>query len=125
MPAAIKIPILTISRIATADYSAKQYYAMVFAANNYVTLAASQGVIIAGVLDSEPELGEMGSVIALGVAKAITHDTNIVAGSKLTTDANGKLEVASGGDEVCAIAMEAAAAENDIISVFVCPMGVL
>ena len=117
--------ILDWSRKATADYRTKQYYALKLAASNYATLCDTQGELSIGVLQNKPNTGEAATVCFLGISNIIAHDTNIVAGSKLTVDANGKVEVAASADEVIGIALEACGTNDDIISAFICPMGVL
>lgn len=122
---AIQHNLMSITREAENDLSSNQYYCVELVASNKVDVCDAQGELAIGILQNEPEAGENASVMVSGISKVISHDTNIVAGSKLTTDANGKVEVAASGDEVIGIALEAASSTDDIISMLVCPMGVL
>lgn len=121
---AIQNVIQSITREAENDLSAKQYYAVELVASNKCDACDGQGELAAGILQNEPEAGEAADIAVLGMTKAITHDTGIAVNSELTTDANGKLEVASAGDYVVAIALEGASAEDDVISVLLVHHGV-
>lgn len=113
--------IQSVTKKAYNDLSTKQYYVVKLVSGttaNLVDVCSAQGERSFGVLQNDPEQNEAANVAVLGFCKAITHDTsNIWAGKLLTTDANGKLEGASSGDYVCAIAQGTASANDDVIEV--------
>lgn len=121
---AVQNVVFAITREAENDLSAKQHYAVELSASNQADVCDAQGELSIGILQNKPEANEAASIAVLGITEAITHDTNIVAGSELTVDANGKLEVAQAGDYVLAIALEAASATDDILSVLLVHHGV-
>ncbi len=111
--------LMSITREAENDLSSKQFYIVEPVSSNRVDVCDSQGERAIGVLQNKPEATLAANIAILGTSKVISHDTGIVAGSRLTTDANGKAELAASGDFVIGIALEAAAAENDIIEMVI------
>ena len=122
---AVSHDLMSWTREANADLSEKQYYFVKLAASNKMSLCDAQGEQAFGVLQDKPDAdGIPGTVMVCGITNMVCHDTNIVVDSKLTPDANGKAEVAASGDYVCAIALEAAAAEDDEIAVLLVKSGI-
>lgn len=122
---AVSHDLMSWTREADADLSEKQYYFVKLAASNKMSICSSQGEQAFGVLQNKPDAdGIPGTVMIEGITNLICHDTNIVVGSLLTTDANGKAEVAASADFVRAIALEAAAAEDDVIAVKLIDSGI-
>lgn len=102
------------TQTAAADLSAKQFYAVQFSATG-IALAGA-GERIDGVLQDKPESGDVGDVMVLGVSKAVAGDA-ILKGAAVTPDANGKFVTAASGNYVAGTALEAAAADGDIIAI--------
>lgn len=104
----------SLSLIAAADLSAKQYYAVKVDSNGKAALAGA-GENAAGIIQNNPTSGQVTTVSVLGVSKAV-YGGSISAGQNLTPDASGKLVVAGGSDAVLAISMQSGSA-NEIHSV--------
>ena len=99
-----EIPVETITLIAAADLSVKQYYAVKIDANGQAALCgAAQNA--AGILCNKPTAGQPAAVMTLGIALAM-YGGAVTAGDNLTTDANGKLVTATGTNPVIGVAME-------------------
>jgi hypothetical protein len=118
-----------ITRVADADLSAKQYFAVKLTNNNSgngVDLAgasdAAGGEAILGVLQNKPILGQAAEVmIAPCITRAVAAGA-FVPGDPLKTDANGRFVKATGEAagtlvHVVATALEPAAALGDIVEV--------
>lgn len=67
-----------------------QFLAVYISASRVVTLVASQGIRIYGILQNKPALGAAADVGVLGVTKAVAGGT-ISAGVPLMTDSAGRL----------------------------------
>ena len=87
--AAFEKPLFSYSLPATADYSAKQYYAMTIASDKLV-LASAAGQKVMGILQDEPEANRHGTIMLKGITKAIFGGT-VAELDPLTVDANGAL----------------------------------
>jgi len=104
------------TRAASADLSAKQYYAVKLDSSAEVALAGANEAVI-GILNNKPQSGEEASVKFMGTSKAIVSEAVSIM-DRLTPTVAGKLEVVDLADEkYCAIALEAATADGDIIEV--------
>lgn len=90
-----------------------------------VTIAANSGVV--GVLQNQnpPVLNTAATVRMLGISKLVVDGsgTAIVPGNWLKNDTSGRgvVDTASSSAAAFAMALQASAAANDIISVFVMP----
>lgn len=102
-----RIPLQAITVIAAADLSSKQYYAVKLNADGEAALAGA-GENAVGILQDTPAEDQAGNVMVLGESFAVCGG-NIVAGSNLTPDAQGRLVTAGGADCVIAVAREAGA----------------
>lgn len=107
-----------ISREAETDLSSKQYYFVEFGAAagqvDAVDTLAEQAI---GVVQNTPEAGEMANVQIFGTTKVVASAA-IAEGAKVTAAAGGKaVSTTTAGHIVRAIALEAAAADGDIIEV--------
>jgi Uncharacterized conserved protein (DUF2190) len=106
---------------ATADLSAKQYFLVALDTSNegQMIIANAQTAKAIGVLKDAPTAGDYGRVSLLnrsGFNKARAASA-INIGDYLTADSNGRLvTTTTSGDLVIGIAVEAAAAQDDIIS---------
>lgn len=105
-------PILHDSGAAAADYSSSQYYAVYHSAAETLTLCAAQGAWQGGPLQDNPESGEFGTVMLLGLSQAKAGGTWAV-GNPLTTDSSGKLvKSVNNTDFIVGRALEVAATNN-------------
>lgn len=80
------------------------------------------GEVAIGVLQNKPKLGEGCAVRFPGHTTKLVVDagTDIAKGDKLKSDTNGKgVKTTADGDEVCAIALEAATEDNYIIEALI------
>lgn len=107
--------ILTITRGADSDLSAKQYFAVKATATGCDLAGDNERVL--GVLTNDPTAAGAAAVQVAGVAR-ITAGGAFAAGDYLKSDAAGKAvqqtgEAAGTLVEVFAIALEAAAADGD------------
>ncbi len=108
--------------LAAGDLSTKQYYAVKHTATGMALSAAGQQ--IAGILQNKPgALGEPAEVAQGGVSKAVVGAA-VAKGAELMSDANGKLVTATSTNRIVAYALEAGAADEDIISVNLINAGV-
>jgi hypothetical protein len=82
-----------------------------------VAAPGGQGVLTMGILQNAPADGELAEVMEEGVSKAVAN-SSFNSGEELTVaGTSGKLDTASSGDYVIAIAREAANAANHEVSV--------
>lgn len=106
--------IYNISLIASADLSAKQYYACKIDSNGQIALAGA-GENAIGIIQNKPTSGSIVTVGTLGLSKAVYGGT-VTAGQNLMSDSAGKLVTASGTNAVIAIALQGGSA-NEIHTV--------
>lgn len=117
-----KVNILSISAEAAADLSSLQYCAVSpsGAASGVTKIAApgGQGLLTIGILQTyDCDSGEWGEVQVSGITSAVA-DSTFNSGVELTASGtDGKLESASSGDYVIAIALEAAAEADQVVTV--------
>jgi hypothetical protein len=110
-----EIPVQKASLIAGADLSTKRYYAVKLDANGEIVLAGA-GDNSVGILQNTPVLDEVGSVMILGQSYAVAGGI-IAAGANVTPNAAGKVVTAGGGDAILGVAMNASAADGEIITI--------
>jgi len=113
------------SKVASADLSAKQYFAVkLHTVEGQIALGAAVTDEVYGILQDKPKSGEAGRVRVHGISKGVSKGdgTAIAIGDHLNTDANGKLVKAHTADRPnCAIALEASTTDGKIISVLLTP----
>ena len=122
---ATEIRVLDLSIPAAADQSTKQFYAAAVNSAGRLALCSAAGQLAIGLIQSGADtLDRASTVRVLGVSKGFAGDV-IAAGAAVATDANGKLKTASAlvqatgaASNVIGIALKAAAADGDIIPVF-------
>lgn len=121
MPGAVAHVGDQLSLDAAADLSALQYRFMKVSGNRAVDKAAASSDNLLGILQNKPTDPEVALVkIAGGSKLEVDATTDIAAGDKLTSDANGKgIKTTTAGHEVGAIALEAATEDGEIISVLI------
>ena len=108
------IPGAQLSVKAYATHEAKQYHAVKLDTAHegyFATSGANEAVL--GILQDAPAAGQKGSIMTMGVSKAVMGGTTTV-GDNLRADASGHLVTAGGGEVPVAVALEAATAANDI-----------
>jgi len=81
-------PILSDSGLAAADYSSMQYHAMYLNTAEAITLVATLGARVDGVLQDAPESGEIGTIMQEGVSKVLLEGT-VAIGDPLCANASG------------------------------------
>lgn len=103
---------------AAVDLSAKQYFIVKLDANGRIVLAAAAGDTLLGILQNDPSaLGRPGTVRQLGISKAVAGAA-ITLGDEVISDGAGKvISTATAGDRILGVALEAAAADGDVISI--------
>lgn len=91
--------ILQDTRPVAADYSAKQYFLMAINSSEQWALASSQGQVVAGPLQDDPDAANKHGTVALnGIAKVKLGGT-VSEGDPLCSDANGKGIVSTAAGE--------------------------
>ena len=104
------------------DLSAKQFFAVKLDANGKIVLAAAATDQVLGILQNDPKAAQAGQVRHLGISKAVAGAA-ITLGDEVISDAAGKvISTAAAGDRVIGHALEAAAADLDVISVLMTGM---
>jgi len=104
-----------ISMKAKVDLSSSQYLFVKVSGDMEVDLAGD-GENAIGVLQDKPVLGDYGNVGVMGVSKVVASAI-IAAGAKVASTAAGKAVTAVATKHVLGQALEAAAADGEIISV--------
>jgi len=105
-----EVPVLDITLLAAADFSAKQFYLVkVDASGNAALCGAGEAGI--GVIQNTPAISAATSVRTLGISKVIYGNT-VTAGQQLMSDANGKAVPHTGTNEVVGVALESGAADE-------------
>ena len=105
---------------ASGDLSSYQYHFVYLSAANTVSLCGANGKAI-GILQNKPDAAnESAEVMVTGVSKLVAGE-EIDRGRFLTSKSDGHAEeVDAAGEFARAIAIEAAAADGDIITVLLC-----
>lgn len=112
--------ILTESLTAANDLSSYQYRFVKLTDDRTVDICGA-GEAPYGILQNAPEQYEQANVCTLGISN-LKANAAITVASKVGSAALGLGAAMTGDDEIYgAIAREAAAAQNDVISVLVCP----
>lgn len=106
IPNSTEKPVLHDSGAAAADYSSSQYFAVYHSAAETLTLNATAGGWTGGPLQDDPESGEFGTVMLMGLSIAEAGGTWAV-GDPLTVNSSGKfLKSVSNTDYVAGRALE-------------------
>lgn len=117
-----------LTRLANADLSLKQFFAMKLVAGNKFDIVSNGAAdVVVGWLQNKPTSGKIGSVACGfdggGTVKAIAGAA-ITEGTYVKVDNNGKLAAGGGGgDRNWGIALEAATADGDVIEIL--PTGLI
>ena len=107
--------------IAAADLSAAQFKCVVFSATGVAVAGA--GVNADGILQGSPVAGDPANVMHQGTSKAVAGAA-ITAGAEVASDAAGKVVTAVSTDFILGKALEAAAADGEIITVLISKAGI-
>lgn len=94
--AAFQKPVQHYSLAAGADLRTKQYFAVKLDSTPDVNLCSTAGEAALGILQNEPNTGEEASVMVSGITKVSCGGT-VAVNDKVTTDANGEIVKAVGG----------------------------
>lgn len=94
---------------ASADLSAKQYYIVDASGDGTVTVAGSAGQAVLGVLQNDPESGQVALVRTNGVSKVKVGTGGLTAGDLVQAAADGTAIAASTGDYVVGMALNTGA----------------
>ena len=90
-----QIPVLPFTRVAAADLTGSQYLAVTLDASSELVLAGA-GLTAIGVLQTNPDVGEEGTIEAIGITKMVAGAT-IAPGDRLELDASSRAIVATTG----------------------------
>lgn len=112
---AFENPVLTISLPSSADLETHQHKFVVDNGSGQAAVAGAAAAAL-GVLQNDPGANGTAAIMVQGVSR-VRAGAAIAVGSKVGSDANGKARVATSGDTILGIALEAAAADEDIIPV--------
>lgn len=115
----------TVAGVASAAIEGKAFHAAAFDSDGKIIVNATKGANVLGLLGAEHGDVEAGGTVTvqikdIGLWKA---GTAITAGAELTSDANGCAVTATAGDFITAIALEPAAAADEIIKVQIVKAG--
>lgn len=115
---AVELPFGKFSRIAGEDLREAIYHAVKLDTDGHI-VKGTAGARCVGILQDNPENGQVGSVMALGISPAV-YGASVIPSDELASDANGHLVPAVAGQPVVAVAMEAGSA-NEEHSVLILP----
>jgi hypothetical protein len=99
-----EVPLEKHTFVTEADLSAKQYYAVKINNHGKIILSGA-GENAVGILQDKPGNGYVGSVMTLGITKAV-YGGAVTAGDNLSADAAGKLVTTAGAAAVIGVALE-------------------
>lgn len=113
---AAEAPAIVISAIAAADLSAGQYRGVKVTAAQSVNFVAGSTDKSIGILQNKPTSGQMATVMVDGVTKA-EAGAAIAAGAVVMFNASGKVITATATNQGIGVALTAAGADQDLITV--------
>ena len=109
----------SLSLVAAADLSAKQFHAVTVNSAGRAAIADADDQVI-GIVQNNPASGQAATVAFGGVSKAAAGG-NITAGNRVTANASGQIvAAANAGDSVIGVALTGGAS-GEIISVLLAP----
>lgn len=112
---------LKFSLEAGADLSAKQYYCAKVSSGK-AALCSVEGEDVFGVIQNKPVSGEAAELATYGKTKAVAGAA-ILIDANLMVNASGKVITATTGDTIIGKALEAAAADGNIITIMLAKNG--
>lgn len=107
---------------AAADLSAGQYRFVELTAAQTVNVCGAITDIAIGVLQNDPDAAGKPAVVALSGTTKVVAGAAIAAGARVAPTAAGKAQTAASTQYPRAIALDAAAADGDVIEVFLLPV---
>jgi hypothetical protein len=107
----------TVTLISGADYSASQYLFMTIASDGEVDPVASAGAAAVGVLYNAPNAQGVAAEIARRGIVKVKAGAAFSPGALIMSSAAGKAVTATTGLRILGMAVTAAAADGDIVSV--------
>ena len=105
------------TKLASEDLSEKQFYIMQMDSDGNMEIAESATDLILGVLQDKPESGQAGTYRHAGTSKVVASAAIAIGADVTTTSAGKAVTTTTQGDKVIGIALEAAAADGDIIEI--------
>lgn len=109
---------------ANADLSTKQYYFVKMTAARTVDIASATTDVIIGILQNKPTAAGQEAVVAIGGTSKLVAGAAISAGAVVSTTAASKGQTAVATQTIAAVAIDAAAADLDIIEVLLIKAGI-
>lgn len=106
--------------VAAADLSAKQFYLVAMSSTGWNVAGA--GTYPDGVLQNKPASGAQCDVMVDGISKVVASAA-IAKGARVSSTAAGKAVTASTNDYTIGVALQAASADGDIISILIVHQG--
>lgn len=104
--------------IAGVDLSDKQYRLCELDADGNVVMVTAAGGPVLGVVTNKPGLGDAATMYGTGCIMKVVAGGNIPPQSEVAVDADGKAAVAVAGNYVIGLCLEAAAAADELCSVY-------
>jgi len=98
------------------DLSAKQYYFVSLASDGQID-PTGDGANSEGVLQNAPSAAGYSATVAIAGISQVVAGAAITRGASVASGSAGKAKTAASGNRVLGIAMDAAAADGDIIRV--------
>ena len=110
------------TQVAAANLTTHQYKIVKIDTNAKIALAVDGDPAI-GVLQNKPNSDQAAEVAVSGVTKVIAGAA-VAKGDLVASDANGKLKTAATGDYIIGLALEAASADGNIITIYLKTYGI-
>lgn len=105
------------TKLASEDLSAKQFHIVQMDSSGDMEVGEGATDLLLGVLQDKPESGQAGCYRHMGTTKVVAGGA-IAIGARVTSDATGEaVTTTTNGDVVVGVALEAAAADGDIIEI--------
>ena len=99
------------------DLSEKQFYIVQMDSSGDMEVAESATDLLLGVLQDKPESGQAGTYRHKGTSKVVASAAIAIGAYVTTTNAGKAVTTTTQGNKVIGIALEAAAADGDIIEI--------
>lgn len=109
-----------LTKTASEDLSAKQYYIMQMDSSGDCEIGEGATDLLIGVLQNTPESGQAARVRFAGTSKVVASAAIAVGANVTTTNAGKAVTTTTDKDIVIGVALEAAAADGDIIEIMLC-----
>lgn len=117
---AVEIPGFELPFEAAEDLSAKQYYFVKLDGDGKIVAPTAVTDQVIGVLQNDPDTGEMGSVMIFGVSKVVA-DAAITLGDIIGTSLDGQAQTAVATQYSCGKALETVTGVGQIFKALIGP----